>query len=66
MVERMSYRVESSHLTTSEVAKNWTEHSKNSKLNEVNSKLSSAKSNEAKELKDLISKREYKNFQKKI
>jgi hypothetical protein len=35
-------------------------------LNEVNSKLSSAKSNEAKELKDLISKREYKDFQKKI
>ena len=66
MVEKMWYRVESSHLTTSEVAKNWTEHSKNSKLNEVNSKLSSAKSNEAKELKDLISKREYKDFQKKI
>lgn len=66
MVERASYRVESSHLITSEAAKKWTENSSKSKLNEVNSKLNSAKSNEAKELKDLINKREYKDFQKKI
>jgi hypothetical protein len=58
--------VESAHLTTSEAAKKWTETSPKSTLNKVNSKLSSAKSNEAKELKDLISKREYKDFQKKI
>ena len=67
MPERVWYRLESAnHLTTSEAARRWTETSPKSKLNEVNSKLSSAKSNEAKELKDLINKREYKDFQKKI
>ena len=53
-------------LQTSEVAKNWTEHSPKSKLNQINAKLNSAKSNEAKELKNLISRREYRQFQKKI
>ena len=66
MVERVSYRVEAAHLTTSEAAKRRTETSPKSKLNEVNSRLNSAKSNEAKQLKDLINKREYKDFQKKI
>ena len=66
MVERVSYRVEAAHLTTSEAAKRRTENSPKSKLNEVNSRLSSARSNEAKQLKELINKREYKDFQKKI
>lgn len=66
MVERMPYSAEAAHLTTSEAAKRRTETSPKSKLNEVNSRLNSAKSNEAKQLKDLINKREYKDFQKKI
>ena len=63
--ERLSYRIES-NLATSEVAKRWTESSPKSKLNEINSRLNSTKSNEAKELKNLINKREYREFQKKI
>ena len=66
MTERMSYHVESAHLTTSEAAKKWTEGSPKSTLNEVNSRLSSAKSKEAKELKNFVNNREYKDFQKKI
>lgn len=66
MAERMTYHIESNHLATPESAKNWTEHSPKSKLNMINSKLNSAKSAEAKELKNLIRKREYKDFQKKI
>ena len=62
----MTYHIESNHLATPESAKNWTEHSPKSKLNMINSKLNSAKSAEAKELKNLIRKREYKDFQKKI
>ena len=53
-------------LRTPEIAKNWTEHSPKSKLNQINSKLNSARSNEAKELKNLINRREYRQFQKKI
>jgi len=63
MPERMSHRIESSHLITSEVAKKWTETSPKSKLNIIKSKLNS---NQAKELKNLINRREYRDFQKKI
>jgi len=53
-------------LRTSEVARDWTEHSPKSKLNQIKSKLNSARSNEARELKNLINRREYRQFQKKI
>jgi len=66
MIERASYHEEYTHLTTSEAAKNWTETSPKSTLNKVNSRLNSTKSNEAKKLKDLVNKREYRDFQKKI
>ena len=66
MVEKLSNHPESGHLITSETAKNWTEKSPKSRLKQINAKLDSAKSKEAKDLKDLISKREYKDFQKKI
>jgi len=66
MTERMSYRIESNHLATPESAKLRTEQSPKSKLNEINLSLNSAKSNEAKKLKELINKREYREFQKTI
>ena len=53
-------------LITLESAKNRTERSPKSKLNQIKTKLNSAKSNEAKKLNDLVNKREYRQFQKEI
>ncbi len=66
MVENLKFRIEKPNSKTSEYAKNWTEHHPNSKLREINSILNSTKSKQAKELKVLINKREYKQFQEKI
>jgi hypothetical protein len=66
MVDKVPYRIESSKLNTNEVQRNWTEHSPKSKLNQIKTRLNSSKSSEAKNLMDLINKREYRDFQKKI
>ena len=67
MAERLWYKLESTnHLITSEAEKRWTENSPNSKLSDIESRLKSTKSNEAKTLKNLIKNGEYKDFQKKI
>ena len=66
MVDKVPYRTESSKLNTNETQRNWTEHSPKSKLNQIKSRLNSSKSSEAKKLMDLINKREYRDFQKRI
>lgn len=65
MVEKIESKQENK-LITSEAAKEWTEHSPNSRLNKINSRLKSAQSNEGKELRNLLVNREYKQFQSKI
>lgn len=71
MTERLWFHLETSSkrsnvLQTSETAKNWTERSPKSRLRQINTKLNSAPWNEAKELRNLINRREYRQFQKKL
>jgi hypothetical protein len=56
-------------MITSEVAKNWTEESPNSRLKTINSILNESKIqkiNEVKNLKNIIKNREYRSLQKMV
>ncbi len=64
MVENMRYDVDPEW--TPQTARVWTETSPNSKLKDINDELNSLSWNKVDELKDLIKKREYKQFQKEI
>lgn len=64
MVETL--KTNSNLLETSNTAKEWTEQSQNSKLNNIKSLINNSNNENVKRLSDLIKKREYKKFQKEI
>lgn len=64
MVEKMGYNVDPEW--TPQTARLWTETSPNSKLENINTELSSFSWNKVDKLKELIKKREYVKFQKEI